>query len=201
MVPAKKHAHLVLKAPPLVVRPLTVDVPQQHPGISRAHGEQPISALPREIRYTLLFHPRRRTRLQLRHDLRRRPRHRQPHRKVHMVFHSTHAKTLALQPPSRPRKVRMQLGSNLLTNQRHTAFRTEHNVHQIEAERLRHAQKRTSPSLTRPSHQGSPLTTNPFRRGIPTNPSDHAYPHTLPARRAHIRLRQDRAPKARNTTA
>ena len=138
MILLQKRAHLLLKTPLLVVRPLTVDVPQQRPHIRRTHGEQSISALPRELRDTLFFHPHRRACLQLRHHLRRGPRHRKTQRDVHMIFDATHAKTLAIQPASSPREIRMQSRRGLLAYQRHTTFRTEDNMHQIEAERLRY---------------------------------------------------------------
>jgi len=140
-------AYLLLETPLGMVRLLPVDIPHQFAQIRRSNRKQPIPTLPRKSRNPLLLHPHGRTRLQLRHHLRRRPRPRQPHRKVHMIFYATHAKTLALQPTRCPGEIRVQSRRKLFANQGPPFLRTENNMHQIEAKRLRH------PASLTPLHQ------------------------------------------------
>ncbi len=175
MILLAKSAYLLLETPLGMVRLLPVDIPHQRAKIRRSNRKQPIPTLPRKSRNPLPLHPHGRCRLQLRHHLRRRPRPRQPHRKVHMIFYATRAKTLALQPTRCPGKIRVQSRRKLFANQGPPFLRTENNMHQIEAKRLRH------PASLTPLHQ-------------PTHP-------TKVARHSHKLFQPNRTPKARNMAA
>jgi len=138
MILLEKRAHLVLETTLLVVRLLPVDVTHQRADISRTDGKQGIPALPREIPNPLLFHPQRRSRLHLRHNLCRRFCRPQPNRKMNVVRNSTHAETLAIQFAGCTREIRVKTGKNAVVDQRRTIFRAEDDMHQVEAQRLRH---------------------------------------------------------------
>ena len=149
MILLKKRTHLVLKTPLAVVRLLLVDVSKQRRDIGRPDGEQTIPPLPCELRNSPLLYPCRRTGLDHRHNLRCRSRGRKLHRKMNMIGNATHAKTFAIQLPRCPSNVSVQRGTNLAMNQRHSKLRTEDNMHQIEAQRLRHTRNHTSAATTR----------------------------------------------------
>ena len=134
-----KHAHLVLETPPAVVCLLRLDVSDQRADISRTHRKQPVPTLPRKTLHSLLLHPHRRPRLDLRHDLRRLSRGRQTQRKMNMIRHTARAEALTIQLTRCTRQVRMQRISKCVGNQRLPVFCAENNVHEIEAQRLRHA--------------------------------------------------------------
>ncbi len=135
-----KRAHLVLKTPLAVVRPLCLDVLNQRPNIRRTQGEQAISTLPGKVLHALLLHPCRRTALNLRNNLRRNLRRGQAQRQMNMVCNATCAETLAIQLPRCTRQIGVQGFGKVVSYQRPTIFRTENDMHQIEAQRLRHAQ-------------------------------------------------------------
>jgi hypothetical protein len=138
MILLKKRAHFVLKTPLAVVRLLLVDITNQCANIRRPNGKQSIPTLPCEPGNTLVLHPRRRSRLDLRNNFRRRPRRSQPHREMNMIGYATHTETFAIQLPRRPRQIRMQRRLDTLANQRRAILRAENNMNQIETQRLRH---------------------------------------------------------------
>ena len=140
MILLAKRAHLVLKTPLAVVRLLLVDVPDERAEIRRANGKHSVSALPGEVRNSLLFHPHGRGRFDLRHDLRSHSGGSQSHRKMNMVSNPTHAKTFAVQFAGRSCEIRMKVAGDVIADERKTIFRAEDDVHQIEAQRLRHTQ-------------------------------------------------------------
>lgn len=139
MILLEKRAHLVLKTPPSVVRLLLVDVPDQRPNISGTHREQSIPSLPREVPNALFFHPYGRSSLNLRHDLRRRSCRPQPHRKMDMVRNAAHSKAFAIQLASRSGHVRVKSFRDVLTDERKPLLCAEHDMHQVETQRLRHS--------------------------------------------------------------
>ena len=138
MVLLEKRAHLVLKTPFDVVRLLPIDVMHQRNHVRRADGKQTVSTLPREFLNTLLFHPYGRASLNLRYDFGGRPRRRQPHRKMNVVGNSAHSKTLAIQFARSSGEICMKIWNNVIVDQRSPMFCAEDDMHQIEAQRLRH---------------------------------------------------------------
>jgi len=138
MILLEKRAHLVLETPLGVVRPLPIDITHQCPDVRRTHGKQRIPALPREIPNALLLHPNGRPRFDLGHDLCRRSGRRQPHRKMNVVGNASHAKTFAIQFARDASKIRMKAGTDIVIDRRQPVFRAEHNMHQVETQRLRH---------------------------------------------------------------
>ena len=138
MIFLEKRAHLVPEIPLGMVRLLPVDVSHESPNIRRTDREQSITTLPREIPNSLLFHPHRRSRLDLRHDLRRRFCRSQSHRKMNVITDSTNSKAFAIQFACRSRKIRMKSGTDFVVDQRGTLFRAENDMHQVETQGLRH---------------------------------------------------------------
>ena len=140
MILLKKRAHLVLKRPPLMVRVLCVDVPQQRPCIGRRHREGAIPTLPCKPRQrrSLRLQPPRGRRLHLADKLGHIPIGMNPDRQVHMVGYTAHAQAIALRPTHHGRQIRTKIGTDSVTQQRATALRAENDVHQIERQRLRH---------------------------------------------------------------
>jgi len=138
MILLEKRAHLVLETPLAMVRLLPVDITLQRAQIRRSDGKQTIPALPRKLPHPLLLHPDGRRRLDLRHELRGRSRRCQPHRKMNVIGNTAHAKALAIQYARRSREIGMKRGTDFLVDQRRAMFRAEDDMHQVEAQRLRH---------------------------------------------------------------
>ena len=138
MILLEKRAHLVPEISFDVVRLLSADVSQKHADICRTDREQSVSSLPREIPNALLFHPNGRPRFDVGHDFRRRSGRRQPHRKMNVVGNASHAKTFAIQFARDASKIRMKAGTDIVIDRRQPVFRAEHNMHQVETQRLRH---------------------------------------------------------------
>jgi len=134
-----KRAHLVLKSPLTVVRPLRLDVSNQGPNVHGTYGEQAVSTLPGEVPHALLLHPDRGTSLDLRYNLRRNFRRRQPQRQMNMVCNAARPEALATQFPRSACKIGMQCRGKFIGYQRPAVFCTEDDMHQVEAQRLRHA--------------------------------------------------------------
>ena len=133
-----KRAHLVFEAPLAVVRLLRLNVLNQSPDIGRTDRKQPIPTLPRKTLHTLLFHPHRRSRLDLRHNLRRLSRGCQTQSQMNVVGHTSGPETFAIQFPCGTRQVRVQPIGNLFRYQRPAIFRAENQMHQVETQRLWH---------------------------------------------------------------
>ena len=57
---------------------------------------------------------------------------------MNMVGNAAHPKTLAIQFTRRTREICMKCRGNILSDQRSTLFGAEHDMHQIETQRLRH---------------------------------------------------------------
>ena len=138
MILLEKRAHLVLETPLAVVRLLPVDVLQKSPDIGRADGKQRVSTLPRELRDPLLLHPDGRPGLDLGYDPRCRFCRPQPHRKMNMIGNSTHPETLAVQFARCTSQICVKSGANFVVDKRSTLFRAEDDMHQVEAQSLRH---------------------------------------------------------------
>jgi hypothetical protein len=156
MILLKKRAHLTLKISLEMVRLLLVDVMNQRAQRRRTYREQPIPALPREIRNSLLLHPNGRTSLDFRHNLSGRSRRGQSHREMNVIGDPTHPKAFAIQLARSPRKVSVKSGSNLVIDQGSMLFRREDNMHQVEAQRLWHGDDFMS------GLQPSPVSTNTY---------------------------------------
>lgn len=159
MILLEKRAHLILKTPGAVVRRLIVDVSEQRRDVRRADGKKAIAALPRELRHALLLHLGRRTRLDLRDDLRGRPRACQLHRKVNMVGDTANAEAFAIELTRSSRDICVQRGPNLVIDQGLSMFRAENDMHQVEAQRLRHCSDYMSG--LQPSHSHDPRIPRP----------------------------------------
>ena len=138
MVLHQKRAHLVLETPLRVVRLLPVDVPDQRVEIGGPYRKQTITALPRELRHSLLFHPHRGCGLDFRDDLCRRTRRRNPQRKMDMVGYASGAKTFAAKFAGSTGKIGVQSRRSLIEDEWMTILGTEDYMHQIQAQRLRH---------------------------------------------------------------
>jgi hypothetical protein len=138
MILIEKRAHLVLETPFDVVRLLRVDVVDQRADIRRADGKQTVSTLPRELGYPLLFHPYRRSGFHLGYEFRCRSRRRQSDRKMNVVGNSTHSKALTIQFARGSGEIRMKIRNHVIVDERSPMFRAENDMHQIEAQRLRH---------------------------------------------------------------
>jgi hypothetical protein len=133
-----KRSHLVLETPLAVVRLLRLDVSHQSANVRGTHRKQPVPTLPREIFHALLFHPRRRSRFDLRHNFRRLSRRSQTQCQMNVIGHTSGPKTFAIQFSCRARQIRVQRIGNLFRYQRSTIFRAEDDMHQVETQRLRH---------------------------------------------------------------
>lgn len=138
MILLEKRAHLVLKTPLAVMDLLLVNVSDHRIHIRRADGEQTVSALPRERANALLLHPRRRTCLNLRDNFRRRSGRGQSHRNVDVICDSADPKAVAVQSAHSPGKIGMKSRKDVIVDECNAVFRTEDDVDQIEAQRLRH---------------------------------------------------------------
>jgi hypothetical protein len=138
MVLIKKRAHLVLKITLGVMRGLLLDIRHEGTYICGTHREQTVPTLPREPRNTSALHPGRRSRLDLRHNLRRRACRRQSQRKMNMIGDSANAKAFAIKLACGTRKICVKLVHHLSLDQRQSALRAEHHMHQVKAQRLRH---------------------------------------------------------------
>ena len=133
-----KRAHLVLKTTLGVMRLLSIDVIHQCVQIRRTGRKQSIPALPRECRDTPLLHPCRRSRLDLRNNFGGPSRRRQPQSQMHMIGDTADTKTFTTQLSRRAGKVCMKIVEDGLIDQGQSALRTENDMHQVEAQRLRH---------------------------------------------------------------
>ena len=138
MIFLEKHAHLILKTPLAVMRLLLVNIPNERADICRADGKHSISALPGKSMDALLFHPCRRGCLDLRDNLCRCSRCGQSHRKMNVVSDSSYPEALTIQAARGSREIGVKTGQNVIVDQGNAVFRTEDNVDQIEAQRLRH---------------------------------------------------------------
>ncbi len=156
MILLTKSAHLVLKAPFGVMLPLPVDVPHQSTQIRWPHGEQSISALPRECGDTMLLHPRGRRGLDLRNNLRRGSGGGKAQGQMHMVRNATNSEALAIELPRRTRQIRMKRRANLVGDQQLPFLRAKDNMDQIQAQRLR------QDSLNVPGLQPSLFVDHPY---------------------------------------
>ena len=139
MILREKCSHLVLKTPLAVMCLLRLDVSHQLPNVSGTDGKQPVSSLPGESRHTLLLHPDRRSRFDLRHDFRGRSRRRQTQCEMDVIGHTSSAKTFAIHLSGSTRKIGIQRIRKLVRDKRLTIFGAENNVHKIETQGLRHA--------------------------------------------------------------
>jgi hypothetical protein len=138
MIFLTKRAQFILKAPFGMVRFLCVDVLNKSTQISRPNRKQTIPTLPGKGSDSLLFHPARRTGLDLRDDLCGSSYCGQTQSKMNMVGNTADTEALATQTACRSSEICMKSWSNFITNQRSTPFRAEDDVHQIQAQRLRH---------------------------------------------------------------
>jgi hypothetical protein len=204
MILLEKRVHLVLKTPLAVVRLLFVDVIDQRADVGGADREQPVPALPREVRSCLLLHPNGRTGLDLRDNLRRRSRRSQPHGEMHMVGNSTNPKAFTIQLSGRTGKISVQNGTDLVVDQRCTLFRREHDMHQVETQRLWH------PGNYMSDLQPSPVSANTYLGLRPRllcsrtfGPSGYTPRQTghRSANRPHLSAHLNQAPKARQHTS
>jgi hypothetical protein len=139
MILLEKRAHLVLEIPLDVVRLLSVDVTQESVNISRTDREQSVSTLPSKLTNSVLLHPNGRSGLDFRHNFRRCFCRAQPHRKMNVVGDSTYPKTFAIQFASGSGQICVKGGNNAVANERRTMFCAEDDMHQVKAQRLRHA--------------------------------------------------------------
>jgi hypothetical protein len=138
MILLEKRAHLILKTPSAVVCLLPIDIVDEGANIRRTDGEQPITALPREVTHPLLFHPRRRPRLNLRYEFCSRSCRCQPHCKMNVVGNAAHPKAFAIQFACRSREIGIKRSAHILVDQRGPMFRAENHMYQVKALRLRH---------------------------------------------------------------
>ena len=138
MILLEKRAHLLPKIPLAVVRLLPVDVTQESVNVRWTNGKQRVSALPCKVPDTLFFHPCGGSRFDLRHDFRRRLCRPEPHREMHMIGNSAYSETLAIQFAGRSGQICVEGGKNAVVDQWSTMFRAEDDMHQVEAQRLRH---------------------------------------------------------------
>jgi hypothetical protein len=139
MILRKKRPHLVFKTPLEVMGLLRFDVSHQRADVGGTDRKQPIPTLPRELFHALLLHPRRRSGFYLRHDFRRRSCRRQTQRQVNVIGHAPSPKTFTIQLPCRASQIRVQLAGNRIRDQWLRVFGAENDVHQVEAQSLRHA--------------------------------------------------------------
>jgi len=184
-----KRSHLVLKTPLAVVRLLRLDVSDQRANIGRTDGKQSIPALPRETLNAQLLHPHRRSRLNLRHNSRRLTRGRQTQCHMNVVGHTASAETLAIQLTRRTRQVSMQSVRKIVRDQSLTIFRAENDMHQVEAQRLRHARDYMSGLQPSTSAAQCDLGLRPRlvcgRTFGPLNLAGHTFSQTGTANRGH----------------
>ena len=139
MVSLQQSAQLFLVAPLCVMSFLPVDVLNQCRDVRRTDRKQRITSLPGKVGHSLCLHPCRRRAFHFRYHLCRRLRDCNLQSQMHMVRHATGPKALTSKPARRSRQVGMQ--RRWILDQRHTSLRTEHHMHQIEAQSLRHSQK------------------------------------------------------------
>ena len=139
MILLEKRAHLILKTPFPMVHRLRVDVFRQRANVRRTDGKQTITALPRKVSHPLLFPPRGRYCLDLRNEFCGCSCRCQSHRKMNVVGNPTRAETFAIQLARCPRDIRMKCRADIIVDKRSPMFRAENNMHQVEAQRLRHA--------------------------------------------------------------
>ena len=139
MILLEKRPHLLLKTSLPVVRLLTFDVSHQRTQIAWTDGEQSVPPLPSKVCNALFFHPRGRRRFDLGHNLCSRSGRRQFQSEMDMIGDPAHTEAIAIQFPRRPRKISVKLGHGLRTNQGSAVLCREDDVHQVKAQRLRHA--------------------------------------------------------------
>jgi len=152
MIPTTQGAQLILETTLRVVRFLSIYV--QHDGIHirRADGEQAIPALPCETDHSLPLHPGGRARLDLRNYLCRDLRGRQTQGDVDMIGDTANANTLTTELTNGSGDVRMKRRLDSIVDEQRPAFGAEDNMHEVEAQRLRHG-RHFIPSL-QPSISG-----------------------------------------------
>jgi hypothetical protein len=133
--------HLGLEVPPLMVRRLRIDVPDQRQSIAWPDRKRRIPALPSELRKLRSpgLDPLRRRNLQPLHHLRDRICARDKQRNVNMIGNSAHPYANILRPIQHRSKIQMHLATNRITEQRPALFRAEDQMHQHVGDRLRHA--------------------------------------------------------------
>ena len=155
MILRKKRPHLVFKTPLSVMGFLCLDVSHQLPDVGGTDRKQPVSSLPSELRHTLLLHPDRRSRFDLRHYFRRRSCRRQTQREMDVIGRTSSAKAFAIHLSGYARKIPIQRIRKLFRDKRLTVFGTKDDVHKIEAQGLWHArdymsgfQPSSSPAIT-----------------------------------------------------
>jgi hypothetical protein len=138
MIFLEKRAHLVLEIPLPVVRLLSVDVTQESANIRGTNGKQSVPALPRKLTNSVLFHPNGRSGLDLGHNPRGYFCSTQPHRKMNVIGNPAHPEAFAIQLARHTGKICMKTSANIIVDKRRTMFRAENDMHQVEAQRLRH---------------------------------------------------------------
>ena len=152
----QERTKLILIRPLAMMCLLRVDILNQRLQIGRPNRKRSIPSLPRERRQCRGFclDPLRRRCLQLRNQLRNIRRSRQTDCHMHMVGNASHAITLTPGIPSNRSKIRIQLRTNRIIQNRTASLRTEDHMHHNERERQWHGHE------YRPGLQPSPVTRN-----------------------------------------
>lgn len=152
----QERAKFVLERTLPMMRLLRVDVLDQRLQVCRPNRKHPISSLPCELRQCRGFclDPFRRRCLQLCNQLRYIRRSRQSHCEMHMIRNASNAVTLASGVTCDRSKIRIQLRTHRIIENRSAALRTEDHVHHNERKRQWHRHEYRS------GLQPSPVTRN-----------------------------------------